>query len=87
MNQSCLLLIAFSFLVSCATAPSPPLTADNPASPSAVEAKWRPLPNTLGTDDLTRKSQQIFASGGTQEEQPSPTPQPEMGQMPGMKMP
>jgi hypothetical protein len=87
MNQSCLLLIVFSFLVSCATAPSPPLTADSPASPSAVEAKWRPLPNTLGTDDLSRKTQQILVSGGTQDEQPSPTPQPEMGQMPGMKMP
>jgi hypothetical protein len=87
MNQSCLLLIVFSFLLSCATAPSPLLTADNPASPSALEAKWRPLPNTLATDGLTRKTQQIFASGGTQDEQPSPTPQPDMGQMPGMKMP
>ena len=55
MNQSCLLLIVFSFLVSCATSPSPPLTADNPVSPSALEAKWRPLPNTLGTDGLTEK--------------------------------
>jgi|HubBroStandDraft_6_1064221.scaffolds.fasta_scaffold134558_2 hypothetical protein len=87
MNQSCLLLIVFGFLVSCATTPSPPLTADSPASPSALEAKWQPLPNTLGTDGLTRKTQQIFASGGTQDQQPSPTPQPEMGQMPGMKMP
>lgn len=87
MNPSCLLLIAFSFLVGCAIAPSPPLTSDNPASPSAVEAKSQPIPDTLGTDNLTRKTQQIFASGGTQDEQPSPVPQPEMGQMPGMKMP
>ena len=87
MPQSSLLLIVCSLLVSCATAPSPLLTAENPASPLAVEAKSRPIPNALGPDDLTRKTQRLFASGDAQEGQPSPTPQPEMGQMPGMKMP
>ena len=87
MNQACLLLIVFAFLVSCATTTAPPATADNPASPLATEAKWRPLPNSLSADDLTRKTRQILASGGTQHEQPSPTQPSEMGQIPGMKMP
>ena len=87
MYRSSLLLVASSLLLGCATAPSPPLAASSPASPSAVEAKWRPVPNALGPDDLTRKTQHLFASGETQNEQPSSTPHTDMGQMPGMKMP
>jgi hypothetical protein len=42
-------------------APPPPLTADNPASPSAPEATVRPFRNALGVDDLTKKNRQILA--------------------------
>jgi hypothetical protein len=76
-------------LVGCATAPPLPLTADNPASPSAPEATVRPLHNALGADDLTKKTRQIFAQAAKQQQtSPTPTPQPgQMDQMPGMNMP
>lgn len=89
MNRSSILLVAVSVLLAgCATAPTPQLTADNPASPSAPEAIEHPLRNALAADDLTRRSRQIFAAE-KEEEQPSPTPTPQqqqMDQMPGMKM-
>ena len=90
MNQSYTLLIAVSILVGCTTIPTPPLTADNPASPSAPEAVERPLRNALAADDLTKKTREIFAQSQNQQGQPSPTPTPQnqpMNQMPGMKMP
>jgi hypothetical protein len=89
MNRYSIPLIAFLF-AGCTTAPTPPLTADNPASPSAPEATIRPLRNTLGADDLTTKTRQIFAQVAKQQQQASPTPTPQQGQMdqmPGMKMP
>jgi len=88
MNRYSIPLIVFLF-AGCATAP-PPLTAGNPASPSAPEATIRPLRNTLGTDDLTTKTRQIFAQATKQQQQASPTPMPQqqqMDQMPGMNMP
>ena len=85
MNRFSILSVALSLFVGCATAPPPPLTGDNPASPLAPEATVRPLRNALASDDLTRKTQQIFAQAQNQEGQPSPTPQSQ--QMPGMKMP
>jgi hypothetical protein len=90
MNRYSLPLVALSFLAGCATAPPPPLTADNPASPIAAEATVRPLRNALAADDLTKKTRKILAQAGKQEDQPSPTPTPQqqqMDQMPGMKMP
>jgi hypothetical protein len=89
MNRFSILAVALGLLLGCATAPPPPLTADNPASPSAPEATIRPLRNALGTDDLTTKTRQIFAQAA-QQQQASPTPTPEQGrmdQMPGMNMP
>ncbi len=89
MNRYSIPLIAFLF-AGCATAPPPPLTADNPASPSAPEATIRPLRNALAVDDLTTKTRQIFAQAAKQQQQASPTPTPQPGQMdqmPGMKMP
>jgi hypothetical protein len=89
MNRYSILLVALGLLVSCATVSPPPLTADNPASPSAPEATVRPLRNALGADDLTKKTHQIFAQGAKQQ-QASPTPTPQQGQMdqmPGMNMP
>jgi hypothetical protein len=86
MNRYSILLVALGLLVGCATAPPPPLTADNPASPSAPEATVRPVHNALAADDLTKKTRQIFA----QQQQASPTPTPQQGQMdqmPGMNMP
>jgi hypothetical protein len=90
MNRYSLPLIALSFLAACATAPPPPLTANNPASPTAAEATVGPLRNALAADDLTKKTRKILAQAGKQEDQPSPTPtaqQQQMDQMPGMKMP
>ena len=90
MNRRSIPLIAVGVLAGCATAPPPPLAADNPASPSAPEAMEHPLRNALVADDLTKKTRQIFAQADKQQEQPSPTPRPQqqqMDQMPGMKMP
>jgi hypothetical protein len=89
MNRYSIPLIALLF-AGCATAPPPPLTADDPASPSAPEATIRPLRNALGPDDLTKKTRQIFAQAAKQQQQASPTPIPQQGQMnqmPGMNMP
>jgi hypothetical protein len=91
MNRYSVLLVPLGLFVGCATAPPPPLTADNPASPSAPEATIRPLRNALGADDLTTKTRQIFAQAAKQQQQeasPTPTPQQQqMDQMPGMNMP
>jgi hypothetical protein len=90
MNRYSILLVSLGLLMGCATAPPPPLTADDPASPSAPEATVRPLHNALGADDLTKKTRQIFAQAAKQQQQASPTPTPQPGQMdqmPGMKMP
>ena len=89
MNRYSILAVALGLLSGCATIPPPTLTADNPASPSAPEATMRPLRNALATDDLTTKTRQIFAQAA-QQQQASPTPttqQGQMDQMPGMKMP
>jgi hypothetical protein len=90
MNRCSIPLIAVGVLAGCATAPPTPLTADNPASPSAPEAIEYPFPNALAADDLTKKTRQIFAHADKQQEQPSATPRPQpqqTDQMPGMKMP
>jgi hypothetical protein len=88
MNRVFLPLIVAKILTACTTAPAPPLTADNPGNPSAPVAVERPSQNALAADDLTKKTQQIFAQAQNQEGQPSPTPTPQqMNQMPGMKMP
>jgi hypothetical protein len=90
MNRYSILLLALGLLVGCATALPPPLTADNPASPSAPEATVRPLRDALGADDLTTKTHRIFAQAAKQQQQASPTPTPQQGQMdqmPGMNMP
>ena len=89
MNRYSIPLIAF-LLIGCATAPPPLLTADDPASPSAPEATVRTLRNALGADDLTKKTRQIFAQAAKDQQQASPTPTPQQGQMdqmPGMNMP
>ena len=86
MNRYSVPLIAFLF-AGCASAPPPPLTADNPANPSAPEAAIRPLRKALGADDLTKKSRQILAQATREQPSPTPTPQPgQMDQMPGMNM-
>jgi hypothetical protein len=94
MNRYFIPLIALGLLAGCATAPSPPLRADNPADPSAPEAPVRPLRNALGVDGLTKKSHQILAQAAKQQElwdQRGPDPGNEQDQqmqnMPGMQMP
>jgi hypothetical protein len=102
MNRYSIPLIAWGFLAGCATAPPPPLRADNPANPSAPEAIIRPLRNALGVDSLTRKSRQILAqatkqqqqsdqsgpdSGDQQGKQMQNMPGMQMQNMPGMQMP
>ncbi len=93
MNRYPILLIVLSLLAGCATAPPPPLTADNPASPSAPEATIRPLRNALGVDDLTKKSRQILAEAAEQQQrwdQSGPVSGDQQGQqmqnMPSMQM-
>jgi hypothetical protein len=94
MNRYSIPLIVLSLLAGCATAPPPPLTSDNPASPSAPEATVRHLRNSLGADDLTRESRQILAKAAEQQQrwdQSVPVSGDQQGQqmqnMPGMQMP
>jgi hypothetical protein len=94
MNRYSILLVALGLLAGCATAPPPPLTADNPASPSAPEATVSPFRNALGVDDLTKKSRQILAQAAKQQQQwdqSGPESGDQQGQqmknMPGMRMP
>jgi hypothetical protein len=94
MNRYSILLVALGLLAGCATAPPPPLTADNPASPSGPEATARPFRNALGVDDLTKASRQILAQAAKQQqqwEQSGPVSGGQQGQqmenMPGMQMP
>jgi hypothetical protein len=94
MNRYSILLIVLSLLAGCATTPPPPLTADNPASPSAPEVRVRPLRNALAVDDLTRKSRQILAQAAEQQQRwdhSGPVSGDQQGQqmqnMPGMQMP
>jgi hypothetical protein len=94
MNRYSIRLIALGLLTGCATAPPPPLTADNPASPSAPEAIVRPFRNALGVDDLTKKNRQILAQAAKQQQewdQSGPVSGGQQGQqmqnMPGMHMP
>ena len=70
-------LVALGLLGGCATAPPPPLTADNPASPSASEAGGQPLHNSLAADDLTRKTRELLAKAGKSQDPPSSIPIPE----------
>jgi hypothetical protein len=94
MNRYSIPIIAWGFLAGCATAPPPPLRADNPANPSAPEAIIRPLRNALGVDSLTKKSRQILAQAAKQQQQwdqsgPDSGDQQgkQMQNMPGMQMP
>jgi hypothetical protein len=94
MNRYSIRLIVLGLLTGCATAPPPPLTADNPASPSAPEAIVRPFRNALGVDDLTKKNRQILAQAAKQQQewdQSGPVSGGQQGQqmqnMPGMQMP
>jgi hypothetical protein len=94
MNRYSKLLVALSLLAGCGTAPPPPLTADNPASPSAPEATVRPFRNALEVDDLTKKSRQTLAQAAKQQQQwdqSGPVSGDQQGQqmqnMPGMQMP
>jgi hypothetical protein len=94
MNRYSILSIVLSLLAGCATALPPPLTADNPASPSAPEATVWPLHKALGVDCLTKKSRQILAQAAKQQQQwdqSSPDSGDQQGQqmqnMPGMQMP
>jgi hypothetical protein len=93
MNRYSILLVGLGLLAGCATAPLPPLTADNPANPSAPEATMRPLRNALGVDGLTKKSRQILAQAAKQQQQwdqsgPDSGEQQrrQMQNMPGMQM-
>ena len=71
MNLYLIMLIALGFLAGCATAPPPPLTADDSANPSAPEAPVRPIRNALGADPLTRKTRQILAQAAKEPQQPN----------------
>jgi hypothetical protein len=85
MNRYSVPLIALGLLAGCATAPPPPLTADDPGSPAAPEAPVRATPDALGTDGLTKKSQQILAQA-TKEGQQSDQSGPDGGDQKGQEM-
>ena len=94
MNRYSIPLVALGLLAGCTNAPTPPLTADNPANPLAPAATIRPLRNALGVDDLTKKSRQILAQAAKQQQQwdqsgPDSGEQQgrKMQNMPGMQMP
>jgi hypothetical protein len=94
MNRYSIPLVALGLLAGCAAAPPPPLTADDPANPSAPEAAVRPLRNALGIDDLTKKSRQILAQAAKEQQQGDQSgaasgDQQDQGtqNMPGMQMP
>jgi hypothetical protein len=94
MNRYSIPLVALGLLAGCTTAPPPPLTADNPANPSAPEAAVRPLRNALGVDDLTKKSHQILAQAAKQQQQwdqsgpvSGDQQDQQMQNLPGMRMP
>jgi len=94
MNRYSIPLVALGLLAGCATAPPPPLTADDPANPSAPEAAVRSLRNALGVDDLTKKSRQILAQAAKEQQQwdksgAASGDQQDQGtqNMPGMQMP
>ena len=85
MNRRSVVLIVAGVLAGCA-APSPPLTADNPANSSAPEVIEQPLRNALAVDDLTKKTRQILAQADKPQDQPSPQPK-QTEQMSGVKIP
>lgn len=85
MNQYSVPIVALGLLAGCATAPAPPLRADNPANPSAPEAPVRPLHNALDVDDLTRKSRQILAQAAKQQQQWDQSG-PDSGEQQGQQM-
>jgi hypothetical protein len=94
MNRYSIPIVALVLLAGCTTAPTPPLTADDPANPSAPEATMRPLRNALGVDNLTKKSRRILAQAAKQQQQwdqSGPDSGDQQGQqmqnMPGMQMP
>jgi hypothetical protein len=94
MNRYSIPLIALGLLAGCATAPPPPLRADDPANPSAPEATIRPLRDALRVDDLTKRSRQILVQAAKQQQQwdqSGPDSGDQQGQqmqnMPGMQMP
>jgi hypothetical protein len=78
------IVIALGLLAGCSTAPSPPLKADDPASPSAPEAPVRATHNALATDGLTKKSRQILAQAA--EERQSVQSEPDIGDQKGQEM-
>jgi hypothetical protein len=68
MHRFLISLLALGLLAGCATAPSPPLTADDPANPSATEAPVQAIPNALDRDRLSRKTQQILAQASREQQ-------------------
>jgi hypothetical protein len=55
-------LAAAALLAGCATAPPPPLTATNPASPDAPEGVRIARQTSLRADDITRKSHALLST-------------------------
>jgi hypothetical protein len=85
MNRYSITLIALGLLTGCTAAPPPPLTAGNPASPSAPEALVRATPDALGADGLTKKTRQLLAQAA-KEQQQSDQGGPDAGEQKGQQM-
>lgn len=85
------ILLAAGLLAGCASVPPPPLTAANPASPSAPEGVRLVRSTSLRTDDATSKTTALLSAAkkeqelwdaygpvsGTPEDAPKPTAKPE----------
>jgi hypothetical protein len=85
MNRYFVALIALSLLAGCATAPSPPLAADDPASPSAPEAPVHAIRNPLRADGLSKKTRQLLAQAAKEQQQAEQSG-PDAGEQKGEEM-
>jgi hypothetical protein len=85
MTRSILIAIALGLLAGCAINDFPPLTADNPASPSAPEAVGHPVRFSLGTDSATQRTRQLIAARAQQDSSVQPQQQQKDKTMPGME--
>src|SRR4029077_3652744 len=85
MNQTlCLILCSATLLLeACATTPLIPFPPSHPASPKAQEAPAAPSRNSLVSDEVTKKSNDLLAGA---ERGTAHTPSSDMSDMPSMNM-
>ena len=85
MARSIFLPIIVLSLLAGSSATPPVLTADNPASPQAAEARFKPL-RPLERDAITQRTRQMLAQAAKQQEEWDKNG-PVSGDKQGMRMP